>query len=69
MAIQLLPGRVDENVRKKHPGYQINFILDDANHSRVGCITFHNEVWVRQVGRDLAEYLKVPLVDQIPVGH
>jgi hypothetical protein len=65
-AVQLIRSRVDEELRQAHPGFQINLILDGSPSSRLGFITFRDVNWTRQAGQKLADYLRVPLVDQIP---
>ena len=65
-AVQLILGRADEDLQAEHPGIQINLILDNPTQPRVGFITFRDAEWTRLAARKLADYLGVPLVDQIP---
>ena len=66
--LQLLPGRADEDFEEYRPSFQINLILDDPKHPRVGFITVQDAGWTRNAARKLADYLGVPLVDQIPAS-
>jgi hypothetical protein len=69
LVVQLIPGRADEDLRGSGPSLQLNLILDNPEHPRVGFITYRDAEWTRQAGRRLADYLGVPLVDQILAWH
>jgi len=69
LAIQLLPGRVDEDLRGPGRSLQLNLILNNAALPRVGFITFRDADWTRAAARKLADYLGVPLVDHIPASE
>jgi hypothetical protein len=66
IAIQLISGRIDEDLRGPGPSLQLNLILDHAAHPRVGFITYRAAEWTRNAAQRLANYLQVPLIDQLP---
>jgi hypothetical protein len=45
---------------------QMNLVLDDAHTPRVNVAVHWDEAWSRRAGKRLADFLGVPLVDQIP---
>jgi hypothetical protein len=65
LAIQLLPGRLDEDLHEAHPGIQLKLVTDDPQQPRLGFITFRGVKWTRAAGWKLANYLGVPLVDHL----
>jgi hypothetical protein len=65
LAIQIIAGRADQDLREHSATFQINLILDDRELSRVGFITVRDAAWTREAGSKLADYLGVPLVDRV----
>jgi hypothetical protein len=59
LAVQLLKG---DPVNL----YQINLALDDGNTPRMQVALAEDRAWAQHVGKRLADFLEVPLVDQIP---
>jgi hypothetical protein len=64
-ATQLVDGWRDREFHRNRACIQLNLILDDAANPRVGFITFRDAEWTREAARKLADYLGVPLVDQL----
>jgi hypothetical protein len=46
--------------------YQMNLVLDDPDLPRINLADSGERAWVEQAGKRLAEFLAVPLIDQIP---
>jgi hypothetical protein len=46
--------------------FQINLVFDDGNTPRINVTELEDPAWTRQTGKQLADFLGVPLVDQIP---
>ena len=68
LAVQVLPGvvyRSDEGLDYRQ--YQLNLVLDDAGTPRLNVSNHADLARTREIGRQLAELLNVPLLDQVPV--
>jgi hypothetical protein len=48
--------------------YEMNLVLGDSQQSRLHVCTHADWNWMRQIGRKLAEFLEVPVVDQLCQG-
>jgi hypothetical protein len=71
LAIQVIPGEVHRVPEKESGGcqtWQLNLILDDPQCPRFNLSDHGNLIWTRQAGRQLAEFLHLPLLDQVPEG-
>lgn len=45
--------------------YQLNLICDDERMSRLTIAYHADRVWIRAIGTELAQFLRVPLIDQM----
>jgi hypothetical protein len=74
LAIQLVPaGLVHEFARPFRRGgervsYQLNLVLADTDQDRLNLTHDSDLEWARQAGAQLADFLGVPLIDQIADG-
>jgi len=69
LAVQLVAGEVHRWPAGEGPtyqSYQLNLALDDPQHPRFNLSDHSDLAWTREAGRQLAEFLCVPLVDQLP---
>jgi serine/threonine protein kinase/WD40 repeat protein len=75
VAVQLVSETVPERLppsRERLPKtaattrYQLNLVLDDPDLPRINVVDRDDRAWVEQAGKQLAEFLAVPLLDQIP---
>jgi hypothetical protein len=76
VAVQLL-GKADYDLAHGLPGapqpvgvvsrcYQVNLVLDDADRLRLHLLISGDQEWARRNGKQLADFLGVPLVEQLP---
>jgi hypothetical protein len=63
VAVQLLVAGRDPNYRR--PGYEMDLILDDSQSPRLHVCSHGDWRWFRQEGRRVADFLGVPLIDQL----
>jgi hypothetical protein len=72
VAVQLVPGGLVD----KAPGpfgrgggervsYQMNLVMADADQDRLNLTDDSDLDWARQAGQQIADFLGVPLIDQI----
>src|SRR5262249_12365132 len=47
--------------------YQMNLVLDNAAPPRLSVATYRDQKQARQAGHQLADFLRIPLVDQIEI--
>lgn len=65
VAVQVVPGqRVQVLPFFGRTAYQLNVILDDPNLFSITLSYCPSRDWTRKIGKQLAEFLVVPLVDQ-----
>ena len=66
LAVQLLfGGRHSSSDNGSYLTYQLNLVFKDAEKSRVNISNADDQDWTRKTGAQLAEFLKVPLLDHI----
>ena len=70
VAVQLVPGGLVDRpapfgAGREHISYQINLVLADAHQDRLNLTDDSDLQWARQAGRQLADFLGVPLIDQV----
>ena len=66
LAVQLLfDGRHSSSDTGSYLTYQLNLVFKDAEKSRVNISNADDLDWTRKTAVQLAEFLKVPLLDQI----
>jgi hypothetical protein len=73
LAVQLIPGGlVESNARgtakrgsRERVSYQVNLVLADAYQNRLNLTDDADLEWTRNAGGQLADFLGVPLIDQI----
>jgi hypothetical protein len=63
------PGTPGSVVHRGYHSYQLNLVLNDPAEPRLNLCSHADRTWMRDAGQRLAEFLGVPLVDQIPPGH
>jgi hypothetical protein len=68
VGVQLVPGPpiTYEDENRPIATYQLNLLLDDPLQPRLNLSAMTDLVWTRRTGHLLAEFLRVPLVDQVP---
>ncbi len=69
LAVQLIDGGLqDSSDGPSYRTWQLNLVLDDASQPRV-CLANHAHLsYTRWAGARLADFLDVPLLDQLPPG-
>jgi hypothetical protein len=74
LAVQLIPGGlVDKGAGSFGRGgervsYQMNLVMADVYQDRLNLTDDSDLVWTRQAGQQVADFLDVPLIDQIAEG-
>jgi hypothetical protein len=71
LAVQLIPGEVQRHLGEEggeYQTYQLNLVLDDARCPRFNLSDHADLAWTRRAGAELADFLGVPLLDQLPEG-
>jgi hypothetical protein len=73
LAIQLVPGGLVDRPTQFGAGgervsYQLNLVLSDADQDRLNLTDDSDLTWARQEGQRLADFLGVPLIDQVVDG-
>jgi hypothetical protein len=74
LAVQLVPGGLVDKAAGpfgrggEHVTYQMNLVLADHYQDRLNMTDDADLDWTRQAGRQVAEFLGVPLIDQIAEG-
>jgi hypothetical protein len=63
------PGTPGSVVYKSYHSYQLNLVLRDSETPRLNLISHSDASWMRAAGQQLADFLRVPLVNQLPTGH
>jgi hypothetical protein len=53
---------------EQYHAYQMNLVLEREGQSRMNLAHHSDWEWMRRAGGQLAEYLRVPLVDQLHHG-
>jgi hypothetical protein len=46
----------------------MNLVLDDGNTPRIQVANAEDQAWAQDAGKQLADFLGVPLVDKTPKG-
>jgi hypothetical protein len=67
LAVQVVKAGVKKDPGSENPAltYQINLALTDSNAPRRNLTHHTDRTWTREAGRRIADFLQVPLVDQI----
>jgi len=71
LAVQLIPGglvdKAPGSLRRggERVAYQLNLVMADAYQDRLNLTNDPDLAWTRQTGQQLADFLGVPLIDQI----
>ncbi|HVS34842.1 MAG TPA: hypothetical protein VMS17_04615 [Gemmataceae bacterium] len=75
LAVQLIPGGLVERSPlssfwggEHHVSYQLNLVIADAREDRLNLTDDTDLEWTRQAGQQIADFLDVPLIDQIADG-
>jgi hypothetical protein len=75
LAIQLIPGGLVDRPTGpfgrsgEQVSYQLNLVIADAYEDRINLTDDSDLQWTRQAGQQVAEFLGVPLIDQIADGE
>ncbi|HVS37740.1 MAG TPA: hypothetical protein VMS17_19415 [Gemmataceae bacterium] len=74
LAVQLIPGGLVNRTPgvfgggREHVSYQMNLVMAEAYQDRLHLSDDSDLKWTRQAGRQIADFLDVPLLDQIADG-
>jgi len=69
LAVQMLEGTVySSDEGPDYTQYQLNLVLDDADMPRINVSNHPDLAWTQECGRRLADFLDVPLLEQVPDG-
>jgi len=68
IGVQVLGRGSQSSASNSNSGFQVNLILDRANKPRISLCEYTTSDPAQDVGRSLAEFLKVSLVEQISVA-
>jgi hypothetical protein len=74
LAVQLVPGGLADKVRnpfgraEDRVCYQLNLVIADAYEDRLNLTNDSELEWTRQAGQQVADFLGVPVIDQIADG-
>ncbi len=74
LAVQLIPGGLVDKSRwpfghgRERVSYQLNLVMADACEDRLHLTDDCDLEWTRQAGRLVADFLGVPVLDQIADG-
>jgi hypothetical protein len=63
------PGTPGSVVYKSYHSYQLNLVVRDKATPRLNLTIHSDATWRREAGQRLADFLRVPLVNQLPPGH
>jgi hypothetical protein len=63
------PGTPGSVIHQSFRSYQLNLVVDDPDEPRLNLSSHADAQWMRDAGRRLADFLRVPLVDQLREGN
>jgi hypothetical protein len=63
------PGTPGSVIHQSYPLYQLNLVVEDREEPRFNLSSHADVKWMRQASRLLADFLRVPLIDQLLQGH
>jgi hypothetical protein len=75
LAVQIVPGGlVDQPTGRfgrirERVSYQLNLVVADGYEDRVNLTDDSDLAWARQAGQQLADFLNVPMIDQVADGE
>jgi hypothetical protein len=68
LGVQLVPGGLVAEGFGESVSYQLNLVLADIYEDRLNLTHSSDLSWTRQAGEQIADFLGVPLIDQIAEG-
>ena len=59
------PGTPGSVIHQNYHSYQLNLVLDDPKEPRYNLTTHSDWKWMRETGQTLADFLGIPVADQL----
>lgn len=63
------PGGGDSSIHRDYFGYEMNLILKDSSTPRLNLLCLADWKWIRETGRQIGEFLGVPVIDKLHHGE
>jgi serine/threonine protein kinase len=68
LAVQVISGGAHLSSNSNYFTYELNLVLEDPDRQRLNLSNHADAAWTRQAGKQLADFLRVPLLDRLPPG-